>query len=777
MPPLSIRPSVAITPRIAVAFLLGVFTVQLCAALPPSWIDVLLVAAAAAIWRVPRLRLVAVVLIGFAWCAWRASLALDARLLAELEGRDFDVTGVVDELPISRIEASRAILRIERVELDGKILPIAGRVRIAWYAAPAGALEACSRWQLRLRLKRPRGLVNPGGFDFERHALERGIVAVGYVRADGENRKVGERALCIDRLRADLSREIAERIADPHDAALVRAFAIGDTRGLDEDDWIVARANGIPHLIAISGFHVGVAAAFGALAAGLLWWLFPRLALRVPHPMAQIPAALATALFYGALAGGSLPTVRTLLMIGIVALSRARRRAGAGAQTLALALTAILIVDPLAVLSAGFWLSFVGVAFLMLFLSRGAGVLAFVRELTLGQLAMTVSLLPLTVWFFGEASLIGALSNLIAVPFVSFVIVPLCLLGVLALLVIPMLASPLLVAASQCAHFLWLLLERMAALPGAHWYLPEANPWALVLAMLGAAWLLLPRGVPLRAAGVLLFLPLLAPPRTLPGDGAFEAVVIDVGQGLSVFVRTRTHALLYDAGARYPSEFDLGKAAVLPTLHALGVDRLDRLMISHGDNDHAGGAAAVAQAFPAAERSGGEPARSEIGLRQCTAGESWDWDGVHFRIVAPTQDRLGSVAASRDNDLSCVVVVEGRGGRLLLTGDISSRIEPEVAAALGSDGPPLVLVVPHHGSRSSSAAAFIAALRPVLAIVSAGWRSRFGHPHAEVVARYRDAGVPMLNTAGQGALRVAFPADAPPIALGERQRRRRYWRE
>ena len=242
-----------------------------------------------------------------------------------------------------------------------------------------------------------------------------------------------------------------------------------------------------------------------------------------------------------------------------------------------------------------------------------------------------------------------------------------------------------------------------------------------------------------------------------------------------MFVRTRGHALVYAAGPRYASAFDLGKAAVLPTLRALGVGRLDMLMISHSDNDHAGGAAAVARVHPMADRIGGEPGRGEVDLRQCGAGESWEWDGVRFRIVAPARD--APVGAGRENDRSCVLLVEGRGGRLLLPGDISSRVEPAVAAQVGRDERPLVLGVPHHGSRSSSDAGFIAALRPALAIVSAGWRSRFGHPHPDVVARYRDAGVPMLNTAEQGALRLEFPLDAPPTVGAERDRRRRYWRE
>lgn len=761
----------------ALALLLGVLAVQALPSLPSFALDAALALAAVSVLRRPHARLIAIAMLGFAWCAWRAQDSLDARLPRDLEGHDLDLIGAVDDLPNERADVTRFLFRVERAETDGADIDWRGLVRLAWFAAPAGSLQACRRWQLRARLKRPRGLVDPGGFDFERHALERGIVATGYVREEGPNRALDAPLLCVDRLRDRLAREIGQRVADPHDAALIRAFAIGDTRGLDGDDWAVARTNGIPHLIAISGFHVGVAAGLGALMFRALWWLLPALALRIPRAAAEVPAALVTASFYGVLAGGSLPTVRTLVMIAVIALARVARRACSGAQSLALALGAILIVDPLAVLSPGFWLSFVGVAFLMACLARGRGVLAFVREMTRGQLVMTFALLPLTVWFFGEASLIGAFSNLIAVPFVSFVIVPLCLAGVLALLIVPSWATPLLALAGVCVHGQWRLLEMTASLPGAHAYLPEAGGVALMLAMLGSIWMLVPRGAPLRSLGAVLLLPLLWPPRELPDIGAFDAVVIDVGQGLSVLVRTHEHVLLYDAGARHPGGFDLGASVVLPTLHALGVNRLDLLMVSHGDNDHAGGAPAVAREFPHAERLGGEPARSGITLDPCVAGQHWEWDRVRFTMLSPEPDASGPPPARGDNDRSCVLLIEGEGGRLLLPGDVSRRVEPAIAARIGDVDKPLVLIVPHHGSRSSSSEAFVAATHPRLAVVSAGWRSRFGHPHPEIVERYREAGTDLRNTAADGAVRIAFPADGPPRARGERARRPRYWRE
>jgi competence protein ComEC len=283
----------------------------------------------------------------------------------------------------------------------------------------------------------------------------------------------------------------------------------------------------------------------------------------------------------------------------------------------------------------------------------------------------------------------------------------------------------------------------------------------------------MPAGVPLRMFGVLLFLPLVYPARAPLASGAFQAWVLDVGQGLSVVVRTRDHALVYDAGARYPSDFDLGSAVVIPSLHALGIDRLDMLMISHADNDHAGGAPAVAAAFPAAVRYAGEPERMPLPMTPCATGQQWNWDGVRFRVLNPAAGEH----APTDNDRSCVLLIEGAGGRMLLTGDVASDIEPRVAAAVGP-GPAPVLQMPHHGSKTSSSPEFIAATQPALAIASAGWLNRFGHPRPEVLARYAAAGVPVLNTAVDGAVQIDFPIDrAAYVAARWRGLERRYWRE
>lgn len=763
---------------LAPAFLAGVLAVQWMPVLPTQgWLLPVLVLSAWLAWSSVQARGVAFLLLGAAWAACCGVRAMESRLPRELEGRDLSVTGTVSGLPQVRAEATRFMLTVERAAVGDEPVALDGRLRLAWYAAGGKAVPAivpCARWHLTLRLKRPRGLVNPGGGDGERSALERGIVATGYVRDDASNRSTGVRMFCVDGWRAAIADGIERRVADVRSAALLRAFAIGDTRGLTQRDWELARANGASHLIAISGFHVGVAAVAGVWLARLAYACWPGFGLRVPRRQVQALAALLCAALYSALAGFGLPTVRTLLMIAVVALARCSRRHVSSAQALALALLAMLAADPLAVLSAGFWLSFAGVAFLIYSLSpRAQGWRGALRELTLAQAVMAVALLPLSLWFFGGASLVGALSNLLAVPLVSFLVVPLTLFGTALLLMAPPLAGPVLVAAGWLCAGLWWLFERMAGWPGAQVYVPAARPWALGLALLGAGWMLLPRGTPMRWLGALLFLPLAWPPVQRPQPGAFRLWMLDVGQGLAVVLRTREHALVFDAGARFPSDFDLGEAAVLPSLRALGIARLDLLVVSHADNDHAGGAPAVAQAHPAAARLGGEPERMPIATVPCAAGQSWNWDGVHFRMLGPA----ARAAAARGNDRSCVLLAEGTGGRVLLTGDIGLPAERGLPAAVGT-GPPLVLQVPHHGSRTSSGPDLVRGLAPVLALVSAGWRNRFGHPHPLVAQRYAAFRVPMLNTAEQGAIEVDFPADAPPhMVRAWRRHRLRYWRE
>ena len=766
----------------ALAIMVGAVLVQALPSLPPRWLDAslavaaLLVIGAGLARRVPAWTVwCALAVAAFAWTSYRADAAMAARLPHALEKQDLLVTGVVNDLPEALDGSTRFAFDIDGAMFDGRVVPLHGRVRLSWYATRTHvppAMAACSKWRLRVRMKRPRGLMNPGGMDFERTALQQGIIATGYVREDPANALL-HAGTCVDGIRAKIAHAIAAALpGDAHAARLLRALSVGDERALDEHDWQVVRATGISHLIAISGFHVGLAAVFGALLVRLAWWLVPWLGLRLARPLAEAAIAFPAALAYGALAGFGLPTTRTLLMIAVVAGWRLLRRGGGFGEGFGLALAAILVVDPLSVLSAGFWLSFVGVALLAWTLARGAGWRGHLKEIGLAPLLMTLALLPLTVWFFGQASLVGPLANLVAVPFVSFVIVPVDLAACALLFAWPWAGGVLLHLCAHLVDALWWLLAHLAGWPPAMQYLPTPSLLAFALACVGAVWLLAPRGVPARALGALLLLPLCMPRTTAPAAGAFRATIIDVGQGLSVLVRTRTHALLYDTGARYPSGFDLGQAAVVPTLHALGVSRLDLLIISHGDNDHAGGAPAVLAAYSGTPVIGGEPARGPVPMRQCRAGQHWQWDDVDFRVVSPP-----APVTLRDNDAGCVLLVTGAGGRLLLPADTTARIEPEIARAVPA-GAPLVLVVPHHGSKTSSSLDYLRALQPRLAIASAGYLNSYHHPADVVVARYAALHVPLLDTFDTGAIRLSFPAGgAPRLVAEERQRQVRYWRE
>ncbi|WP_353325011.1 DNA internalization-related competence protein ComEC/Rec2 [Chitiniphilus shinanonensis] len=723
--------------------------------LPPLLIGLALVALAGR--RVPRLRTpawaLAALLVGVIWADWHATQRLADRLPAVLEGKPLVVEGHVDTLP----QTTRHGLRFG-FRPDGDALP--ARIQVSWYGAPP-AVGVGERWRLTLSPRRPHGVVNPGGQDLERWLLQQRFGATATVR-HGERLPGHAWRAGIDRVRAALASRIDRVLGDAPYAGVIAALAVGEQSAITPALWQRFAATGITHLVSISGLHVTLLATLIGGLVGALWRRVPALAGRLASQRARLIAGVTVAVGYSLLAGFGVPTRRTLLMLLVAAACLWRAAPMAASAVWFSALAAVVAFDPFAVLAPGFWLSFLTVGALLWWSAGRDGRPHWLRAWVGTQWAATLATFPLLAWWFQQLPLVSPLANAVAIPLVSLAVTPLTLLGLFD-------PSGLLLRLAErlFAGTDW-LLGWLALLPYASWSLPTPPAWALLAAALGVALALLPAGMPGRGLALLCLLPLcLLRPEPLPA-GQFRATVLDVGQGLAVLVQTRGHALLYDSGPP-----GMAERAVLPSLRALGVRELDLLLISHDDNDHAGGAQAMLDGLPVRRWSGSLPpdhaARATpVPFRTCAAGQHWQWEGVRFTVLWPPADQV----ARDDNGASCVLRVDNGRTSLLLPGDIGRH---EENALRDADLPAAtVLAAPHHGSRSSSSGAFVATVAPQWVAYSAGYRNRFRHPNQVVVERYAAHGAQALRTDADGALVFDF-ADEVRVE-GWRARVPRYWR-
>jgi len=726
---------------------------------------------------------------GFFYAAWRADARLADALPPAWEGQEIRLVGVVDDLPQPADRGIRFAFAVEKILTPDAVVP--SRLSLAWYngwprggaAAEIPEIHAGERWLLTVRLKRPHGTVNPHGFDVEAWLLQNEFRATGYVRADDDPHRIDAFAAratdYVARARESIRTRILRALEGRPYAGVIAALAIGDERAIPNEQWQLFNRTGIGHLISISGLHITF---FAALIGGVAYWLWKRshtLTMRLPARKAAAVAGVAAAFIYVLLAGFEIPAQRTLYMLTVAAIGLWLGRPGSASVVWLWALAVVLSWDPWATLTPGFWLSF-GAVGLLLYIGVGRiGGGAKWREALRAQTAITLGLIPLMLVLFQQISIVAPLANAVAIPVVTFIVVPLTL----ASIAVPW--DVLLIFAHQTFAAVALMLEWLSAMPAAVWQQHAPGLFAAVAGILGVLWLLAPRGFPGRSLGLIWLAPLFVVIPMAPAMGAFRMTVLDVGQGLAVLVETHGHSLLYDTGPRFSETADAGNRIIAPMLRANGVARLDGLVVSHQDSDHSGGALSLLQTVPvewvASSLNPDHPivrAQAERGKAawRCLAGQQWTWDGVEFAMLHPVDANFDNPKL-KPNDLSCVLRVSNAAGSALLTGDIEARTESDLVRRepirLRSD----LLVVPHHGSKTSSTPSFIAAVEPEIAAFTPGYRNRFNHPRPEIVERYVAAGARNYRTDYDGALTFTFADGSSHLPRRERIHDARYWRD
>jgi len=701
---------------------------------------------------------------GILWAIVWAMAGLSDRLQDQLEGRDIHIQGYVAGLP----EPDERRTRFDFVITDSK-QNLPARIRLSWYY-PKQELKAGQHWSFTVKLKRPHGTLNPGGFDYERWLFTEGIGATGYVRDYPApvllSRDASWRSVAV--WRQNMTDQLSRLLHDSPSLPLIKALTLGDDNSISQDQWDVFRKTGTIHLVVISGTHIGLIAGLVYFVV-LRFWAWTGWLTWSPQKVAALFAMFA-GYFYAALAGFSVPTQRAVIMLTIVMVAIIWQRNRRSFNTLSVALFGVLLLDPLAVLAAGFWLSFLAVAVIVYAVDGRLGKAGYFNTALKINWATTVALSPLLLFFFQQVSLIAPLANLIAVPVISVLAVPLALLSVIIMLFSPTLALKLFFLADTVLQGLWWWLSALANMPLSAITHAQPSIVSLLFAVPGILILLAPAGVPIRWLGLIMLFPMVFTKPYRPETGEIRMTLLDVGQGLSAVVQTANHLLVYDTGAKFSSQSDMGKTVLLPFLHAQGVKQIDRLIISHGDNDHIGGAESLLQAMRAGQVLTSVPGQlSSYAPQSCTAGQSWLWDQVRFTVLAPKMEGFEA-----ENDNSCVLKIQSQHGALLLTGDIEAAAESWLLETYGEQIKADVLIAPHHGSKTSSTAAFLQAVQPGTVLIPAGYRNQFGFPHQAVVERYDAINAQWLNAADSGAIDIRVNDNAWMVRT-QRQTTGKYW--
>ncbi len=661
------------------------------------------------------------------------------------------IQGVIDSIPEKKFHGVRFQFHTE--EFNGK--KISTHFLMSWYQH-SPPLQIGQHWQLHVKLKPPIGSHNPGGFDYEEFLLSQGITATGYVMPHHNQLITVNHGYFLDHFRQKIQKEIRNAVYHPALAAFISALSVGLRDGLTESDWQVFQKTGTNHLVAIAGLHIGFVFATIYFLAKFLVRFFPRFLLIIPASRFAEINALIGALTYAALSGFAIPAERASIMLFFFMISQLFYRKMSTWRRLFFAGGIILILNPYDLMNSGFWLSFSSMAVLAWVMG---GRLRSPKKLILWgkmQGSIIIGLLPLMLFFFQQASLIAFLTNAVAIPCVGFVILPMCLLATgLYFFKLHLLSHDLFFLTGKLLWPLWKFLTDASHLSFSSWHHAVSNLWILIIGIISALFLLAPRGFSAKWFGCFGLLPLFFYHPAHPKIGDFRVTIIDVGQGLSVLVQTAHHVMLYDTGAHFPGGFDYGESVVAPYLRDQGISTINRLEISHGDNDHSGGADAIVKDFFVKTIFTSAPKLiAHFHANDCFAGQQWDWDHVHFNTLNPAPH-----SPYADNNSSCVIKITGKYGQLLLTGDIQKSTEMTLVQTYGNQLRSTVLQVPHHGSRTSSSEKLIEAVSPQYAIISAGKYNRYHLPAPSVVTRYRRDNVKLYNTANSGAIIIRFLRD------------------
>ncbi len=722
---------------------------------------------------------------------------LPALDLGQMEGKTITITGVIASIPYKSDKKQGfefLVKALEKTHDSGKKQwdqSFNGKVRLSWYSTDK-VIENGQKWQLDVRLKKPNGLLNPGAFDYEQWLFQNRIVATGYVR-DGfylpESGSGFTRSFLVG-LRQAVANRLDTALEKHPYKGLIKALAIGVRHDIEAQQWQAFLRTGTNHLIAISGLHIGLMSSLIWFFVNALWKSSTALNLRVPAYYIASIMALLSAFIYAALAGFAIPTQRALIMLAVVFVALMLKREIAPSYVILLALFMVLLIDPLSPLAVGFWLSFTAVAVIIFALTARLKVVTgrFSQFIQLGRMqwSIFIGLMPLMMILFHQFSLLSPVANFLAVPFMSLIIVPVTLLATACLIVAEPLGLLLFKLLEWPMEGLMFTLIYFSNWSDSMYSLPETSWLNFLLACVGCLWLLMPGGWKGRWLGALLLLPAFLTEGEKIPEGQLQMTVLDVGQGLSVILRTRNHTLIYDTGDKYSEQFNMADKVIVPYMRAKGGGKIDKLIVSHSDRDHAGSYSELLNQLSVTEVISGEPEwlnrnnsqhsdieydHKQIHAEPCFQGQQWQWDKVHFKVLSPQWP----VKSKKANNRSCVILVTtAMNQTILLTGDIEKKVEQDLLSLY----PELrvdILLVPHHGSKTSSSQAFLEQLNPKIALFSYGYLNRFRHPAEKVVRRYKKLNIKLFNTSN-GAIDISSNLTNNSLLVRQyRVENRRFW--